>query len=134
MYNPSITSSRIKELRKEKNLTQKELAEGANLGLTTIKKYESGIRVPEKYNLSLLANYFDVYEGWITGESKYKNIYEEFAESDPKGTTMVELIEPFKHYIKIAFNCDIDAIPDENLDSFYKELESTIKKTYAKYI
>lgn len=134
MYNPEIVASRLKELRHEKGITQKELAENANLGLNTIKQYESGKRVPEKFNLSLLANYFGVYEDWITGESEHKDIHEEFAQRDPIGAESIELITSFKRFIKIAYGCDIDAIADDKIDSFYKELESTIKTIHTKYV
>lgn len=67
IYDPNIVASRIKQLRKEKGITQSELAEGSGLGLSTIKQYESKTRVPDKHNLSLLANYFFVDENWIIG-------------------------------------------------------------------
>lgn len=76
MYDPSIIAERLKALRKEKGITQKELADGANIGLSTVKQYESKKRIPEKYNLTLLANYFGVLEEWITGKSEYKTAIE----------------------------------------------------------
>ena len=76
MYNASVIAERIKTLRKEKGITQKELADGAKIGLSTVKQYETGKRVPEKHNLSLIANYFGVLEGWIVGDTPYKTIFE----------------------------------------------------------
>ena len=76
MYDPSIIAERLKALRKERGITQKELADGANIGLSTVKQYESKKRIPEKYNLTLLANYFGVLEEWITGQSEYKTAIE----------------------------------------------------------
>ncbi len=76
MYDPSIIAERLKQLRKEKGITQKELADGANIGLSTVKQYESRKRIPEKYNLTLIANYFGVLEEWITGKSEYKTVIE----------------------------------------------------------
>ena len=75
MYNASVIAERIKTLRKEKGITQKELADGAKIGLSTVKQYETGKRVPEKHNLSLIANYFGVLEGWIVGDTPYKTIF-----------------------------------------------------------
>ena len=40
--------SKIKELRKNKGLTQKELATLVNMGDTTIANYEKGFRTPKK--------------------------------------------------------------------------------------
>lgn len=76
MYDTEIIAKRLKELRKAKGVTQKQVADSANIGLSTIKQYESQKRIPERYNLSLLANYFGVLEGWITGESEYKTVIE----------------------------------------------------------
>lgn len=74
MLDPFLIAKKLKQLRKEKGITQAELAEGAKIGLSTVKQYESGKRVPEKYILTQLANYFGVLEEWITGQSEYKTI------------------------------------------------------------
>lgn len=54
MYNASVIAERIKTLRKEKGITQKELADGAKIGLSTVKQYETGKRVPENTIFHLL--------------------------------------------------------------------------------
>lgn len=71
-YDPSIVMGKIKQLRKEKGVTQKELAEGAGIGLSTVKQYETGKRVPDQFNLKRMADYFGVFEEWIMGETPYK--------------------------------------------------------------
>jgi transcriptional regulator with XRE-family HTH domain len=75
-YDPAIIAERLKQLRKERGITQADLADGVGIGLSTVKQYESKKRIPEKYNLTLLANYFGVLESWITGESNHKTIFE----------------------------------------------------------
>jgi transcriptional regulator with XRE-family HTH domain len=75
-YDPAIIAERLKQLRKERGITQSDLADGVGIGLSTVKQYESKKRIPEKYNLTLLANYFGVLESWITGESNHKTIFE----------------------------------------------------------
>ncbi|HEO0676072.1 TPA: helix-turn-helix domain-containing protein [Streptococcus agalactiae] len=52
--------SKIKELRKNKGLTQKELATLVNMGDTTIANYEKGFRTPKKNTLFKLANALSV--------------------------------------------------------------------------
>ncbi|HEM9634214.1 TPA: helix-turn-helix transcriptional regulator [Streptococcus agalactiae] len=52
--------SRIRELRKNKGLTQKELASLVNMGDTTIANYEKGFRTPKKNTLFRLANALSV--------------------------------------------------------------------------
>ena len=51
---------KIKEYRKLKGLTQKDLAEKIGMGDTTIANYEKGFRTPKKNTLFKLANAFDI--------------------------------------------------------------------------
>ena len=51
---------KIKEYRKIKGLTQKELAEIVEMGHTTIANYEKGFRTPKKNTLFKLANALNV--------------------------------------------------------------------------
>jgi len=52
--------NKIKEYRKLKGLTQKELAKAVGMGDTTIANYEKGLRTPKKNTLFKLANAFDI--------------------------------------------------------------------------
>lgn len=51
---------KIKEYRKLKRLTQKELAKKIGMGDTTIANYEKGFRTPKKNTLFKLAKAFDI--------------------------------------------------------------------------
>ena len=70
--NPKIVSQRLKELRKEKKITQQELAEKTGISINSLKNYECARRVPDRYNLHLLSEYFRVDEKYILGSSDYK--------------------------------------------------------------
>lgn len=52
--------SKIKEYRKLKGFTQKELAQKIRMGDTTIANYEKGFRSPKKDTMFALANAFDI--------------------------------------------------------------------------
>lgn len=54
-----IFGDKIKELRKEKGLSQKELGDILALGQTTIANYEKNIRFPNPKTLVEIADYFD---------------------------------------------------------------------------
>lgn len=56
----NIIGENIKRIRKEKELTQKELAEKCNLATITIRQYESGKREPKYETLSKIANALNV--------------------------------------------------------------------------
>lgn len=49
----------LKILRKEKNVTQKEVAQHLNIDVTTLSHYETGIRMPDIDTLIALARYYD---------------------------------------------------------------------------
>ena len=67
--NSKIVSQRLKELRKEKKITQRELAEETGISINSLKNYECARRVPDKYNLHLLSDYFRVDKEYILGSS-----------------------------------------------------------------
>ena len=60
---------RLKELRLEAGLTQKDLAKAIEVGRTTISEYESGKIVPKQEGLLKLANHFNVSVDYLTGIS-----------------------------------------------------------------
>ena len=60
---------RLKELRLEAGLTQKDLANAIEVGRTTISEYESGKIVPKQEGLLKLANHFNVSIDYLTGVS-----------------------------------------------------------------
>ncbi len=51
---------RLKDLRKEKNLTQLKLAMELNMSQNTISRYETGEREAGYNELMKIADYFDV--------------------------------------------------------------------------
>jgi transcriptional regulator with XRE-family HTH domain len=63
---------RLKELRKEKGLTQSEVAEAMGLDRSTYGKYETGDSIPDLDKLSWLAAYFDVSTDYLLGRSNIK--------------------------------------------------------------
>ena len=60
---------RLKELRLNAGLTQKDLAKAIEVGRTTISEYESGKIVPKQEGLLKLANHFNVSVDYLTGVS-----------------------------------------------------------------
>lgn len=60
---------RLKELRLNAGLTQKDLAKAIEVGRTTISEYESGKIVPKQEGLLKIANHFNVSVDYLTGVS-----------------------------------------------------------------
>lgn len=60
MSNSTIFKVRLKRTRKNKNLTQKQLAEAVGLGIRTIGRYEQGSSFPNRRVLHELAEVLKV--------------------------------------------------------------------------
>ena len=62
---------RLKELRLERGLTQKELAHALGLNAVTYLHYEKGQREPPLGVLAEIANYFEVSVDFLLGLTDY---------------------------------------------------------------
>ena len=63
-------SQNIRMLRKEKNLTQKELGALLNIPYRTIMNWERGIRQPSSQNMVILEEFFGVSGAFLRGETE----------------------------------------------------------------
>lgn len=59
----------LAELRKDKNLKQKDLADMLNLSTGTISNYETGSHEPNYATLSILADFFHVSTDYLLGRT-----------------------------------------------------------------
>lgn len=62
---------RLKELRKERNLTQKEIAFRLNINSVTYLHYEKAQREPPLSLLADMAKFFDVSVDYLLGLKEY---------------------------------------------------------------
>lgn len=60
---------RLVEIRKSRNLTQKQLAAGVNISEVGLQNYENGRRKPAYDVLIALADFFDVSLDYLCGRS-----------------------------------------------------------------
>lgn len=63
----------IRNLRKEKRLTQTDLAKGVHVTQQTVTAWESGRAIPNAVTLDSLANLFNVSTDYLVGRSDLKN-------------------------------------------------------------
>lgn len=78
-------ASRLKELRKQKDMSQTEVARALGISQSTWALYESGNREPNFDALLKISEFFDVYTDYLLGKQKYKNIDEELQVVGSKG-------------------------------------------------
>lgn len=65
-------TERLKSLRKEAGLTQKDMANTFGTSQPSYQQWESGKRKPSKDSLEKLANFFNVSTDYLLGNSDYK--------------------------------------------------------------
>ncbi|MDT2731543.1 helix-turn-helix transcriptional regulator [Streptococcus parauberis] len=63
---------RLKELRKNANLTQKKIAEDLNISQQAYQIWESGKRKAGQETLQMFSNYFNVSIDYLLGKSDFK--------------------------------------------------------------
>ena len=63
-------STQLKKIRKERKLTQLEVATALNITVRQYQRYESGEQTTTLENLIVLANYFDVSLDYLCGRSE----------------------------------------------------------------
>lgn len=69
-------SKRLKELRQQRNLTQRQLAELANIPQPTLARYEQGITEPGLTSLIKIADIFGVSLDSLTGRPEQLKLFE----------------------------------------------------------
>lgn len=67
-------SERLIELRKARNLTQKQVYEGIGMSMLGYQRYEYGEREPSYQKLIALADHFDVSLDYLCGRSDNPDI------------------------------------------------------------
>ena len=104
---------RLKELREEKDITQKDLGKIINISDRVIGYYEANDRFPRDENvLKTIADYFNVSVDYLVGRTDNREFFDDIvAES------------------KIPYNLDIKGLPDEAL----KKVEEYIDLIKTKY-
>ena len=108
-------AKRLKYLREEKKMTQKELAEKLGVSPSAIGMYESDKRNPDTSMLNIMANFFDVSVDYILGRTNIR-----------KNT--IEQNEPT---IALHSDYEYDDLPQEAKDEINNFIEY-IKVKYKK--
>jgi PAS domain S-box-containing protein len=70
-------SSRLKKLRKEKNLSQADLAERLGYARTTIANYEQELRLPPLNTLFDIADFFEVSLDYLFGRTEIRSVFKD---------------------------------------------------------
>lgn len=121
------TPQRLKELRKEKNITLKEMSKKVGINISTISNYENGYSIPKPDKLKVLAKFYGVSESYILGYTSDKEgllaLFPEY--SDQKKATNEYVINQARNDIIINFGVDMV----EKIENSFSD-KDTLKKFY----
>ncbi|MCK8825363.1 helix-turn-helix domain-containing protein [Fuchsiella alkaliacetigena] len=85
--------TRLKELRKKEELSQRELAKKLNLSGSTIGMYEAGKRKPDSDTLQKIASFFDVSVDYLLGRTNERKSADEIKKDLAANPELLELWE-----------------------------------------
>ena len=77
-----IYAARLKALRKEKGLTQQDVADRLGVNKQTVSGYERGVRKPDFERLDALAELFDVSIAYLVGSQDERGEYPKHGDAD----------------------------------------------------
>ncbi|MBA1336483.1 MAG: hypothetical protein HPY66_2918 [Firmicutes bacterium] len=64
---------RIRQLRKENNLTQEKFGKLFNIAKNTVSQYENGISTPDIQTQKKICEYFNISLDWLHGRTNIRN-------------------------------------------------------------
>lgn len=88
-----MIGKKLRELREEKGLLQKDVANFLNISTSAYGYYEQGKRNPDIENLSKLADFFNVSTDYLLGKTNVKNTIKYDYEYQIKFETFSEIDE-----------------------------------------
>ena len=109
----SIFAQRLKELRKDKRLTQKELGKSLFIDDTSISKYENEKAMPENELLQRIADYFEVSIDYLLGRSDEK-----------KSILKNKNEENYNTFIEIECDNENLKLNKEDIEELFKKLKN----------
>lgn len=124
---------RLKNLRKERKLTQSDLADILNYGYTAISNYESGRNEPSISDLKKIAVFFDVSMDYLLCLNDTRNTYIETNDFDTENDLKMKFLllndenqKDIIHYM--------DWLKEKQNRVFQEESYGKVAETKAPYI
>lgn len=122
-----IFQERLKRLRKDKGITQEQLAVALNIPPTTIRRLETSNSIPRRERLGAIADYFSVSIDYLLGQTD--DPYPVKKKSDIAVKTEPATSGPRDYHIMDSDGVQFIARSDKNLSpEAYKKMQELAKK------
>ena len=92
----------LKYLRKDCNLTQRQLAEATGLSLSAIVSYENGLREPNSKAMAVLERYFNVSGEYLRGELPREKFFAKQENTQKELDNLLVLFASFSDAMKFG--------------------------------
>ena len=112
----------ILDLRKQKNITQEDLAAHLGVTATAVSKWENNYTLPDILMLCALADYFDVTTDDLLGRTAMVKEAVVVAESEKLAESIIQVVE--EHCFRVV----------ARFPAFHPALSYTLTHTNCKYI
>ena len=83
----------LKELRRSKGLSQKQLAQKIYISPSAVSQYETGHTKPSRENLEQIARFFDVSTDYLLGTSPIADLEEKMNQDYCPGMTVSKFVD-----------------------------------------
>lgn len=112
--------NRLKELRKEKKLSQKEIAKEMSISEKTLSRWENGESQIKPEKAQQLAKYFGVSVGYLLGYSEYRELEKALDKTI------------FSNYpdVETFLNQEIKELIGERVKKFYEYIDKQFYESY----
>lgn len=101
-------SETLKNLRKDANLSKKELTDKLSIKYTTYANYESGIRQPNSDFLIKISKFYDVSIDYILGLTKIKSYSSQNIDLSEEDLDFIKKYKKLDTYSKKIINVLLD--------------------------
>lgn len=119
----SIFSERLKQLRKEKNISQEELAKATKISRSAISNYEAGTREPNHETLEILADFYNVDIDFLLGRKDWITNIKDWNPKEQEITIEIKLSEEDSIILEAFHNADdVDRTTVLRILNIYKKL------------
>lgn len=85
-----MIAERLKSLREEKNILQKDVAKYLNITTSAYGFYEQGKRTPDANVLSMLSDFYGVSTDYLLGRTNVRSPYNSQKESNSSDQILIE--------------------------------------------
>lgn len=123
---------RLRELRREHQLTTVELGKALDIANSSISRYENGLREPRRDFLEKVSKYFDVSIDYLLGVSDERNPLDILPNEFKNAEDAISFL--LKQPTLIAFGgYDLNKLSNEELLDFANDLLQQFKMVSYKY-